>query len=117
MLTYLKYKCFFLHFDFRSDPDFFSAQSDPDPWKNVGSSSLIIMTYFGTTHLRTFPFLKKVSVQTFITEVGANDAKGFLTYRRTQLILEKSSLFKNGFRFLLKKMTDLVVLDSQLIHD
>ena len=66
---------------------------------------------------KNISFFKKVSVQTFITEVGTNDAKGFLTYRRTQLILEKSSLFKNGFRFLLKKMTDLVVLDSQLIHD
>ena len=29
---------FFLHFDFRSDPDpefFFSAESDPDPWKKM----------------------------------------------------------------------------------
>ena len=27
------YIYFFLHFDFRSDPDFFFFVSDPDPWK------------------------------------------------------------------------------------
>ena len=40
---------FFLYFDLRSDPEsdldpdfFFSAELDPDPWKKIGSSSLLV---------------------------------------------------------------------------
>ena len=34
MPTNLTYEdIFFLHFDLESDPDFFLAEPDPDPWK------------------------------------------------------------------------------------